>query len=306
MANLTGHVRLHKSIRRNPVWRREPFTYGQAFADLLLLAVDAQSAPQQVWVQGEQIELERGQVGWSISKLAEEWQRTREWVSAFLKWLAGRGMVRVDSNHRRTIITITNYDAYQATDPTTDLAAGQATDPTTEPPHKGKGERGNGKGETGNHKGKGPGGSPPTEREKNFPELPGDDVLAAWFAGFADPARGVAGIPEVWWRGWVSSRLNAQRWPADWQGAARMAFLADFADRHPKALGRGGGVKKMAEKKAGGPDGRTAAQARFEISRDLAEVRERLDAAYETSVEPAPADVKREKELERQLKDLES
>jgi hypothetical protein len=35
-------------------------------------AVDAQSTPQAVWVRGERITLELGQVGWSIAVLAEE------------------------------------------------------------------------------------------------------------------------------------------------------------------------------------------------------------------------------------------
>ena len=293
MANLAGYVQLHKSIRKNPVWKREPFTYGQAFTDLILLAVDAQSAPQCVWIQGEQIVLERGQVGWSISKLADEWHRTRVWVNTFLKWAEGRGMVTVDSNHRRTIITLMNYDAYQpttggnTTECTTECTTGNTTDDT----HKGKGERGNGKGV------KGKDNSP-------LPEIPDDVVLGKYFAEFSDLARGISGIPEGWWRDWVSYRLDRRQWPADWQTAARMAFLADFANRHPKALGvSAGGAKKTAEKNAGRPDARTPAQARFEISRELEGVRERLDACHEIGTEPSAVDVRREKELERLLAD---
>lgn len=300
MATLSGHVRLHKSIRRNPVWKREPFTYGQAFCDLVMLAVDAQSAPQSVWVQGEQIVLERGQVGWSIAGLAKEWQRTREWVSGFLKWAHNKGMLTVDSNHRRTIITLTNYDTYQPTEPSTDLA----TEPSTDLAHKGKGERGNGKGVTGNDN--------PPPREPHFPEMPDDDALAAWFAGLKDLSRGIDGIPEIWWRGWVSSRLNARKWPQDWQQAARMAFLADFAEGHPKALAglpaknkkNGRAPGHFPKKNGGSPDGRTAAQARFELSRELEEVQARLDACHEIGAEPSVADGAREKELQKELRIL--
>ena len=262
-----------------------------------MLAVDAQSAPQSVWVQSEEIVLQRGQVGWSITALATEWKRSRPWVMGFLRWLQDQGMAVVDSNNRRTIITIVNYDAYQAAPVPTGLTTEVPTGLTTELTHKGKGERGkegNGKGERGN---------PP------LPEMPDDGVLAAWFAGFCDPARGVQGIPEVWWRGWVSSRLNAQRWPADWQAAARMSFLGDFANRHPKAIaGIGAQNKKNAAGPSGrmdpAPGGRTVAQARFELSKELEGVRKRLDACHEIGVQPAAADVKREKELQQQLKDL--
>ena len=177
MANLAGCVRLHKGIRKNKIWKREPFTYGQAFCDLLLLAVDAQSAPQSVWVQGQEIVLERGQVGWSIGKLAEEWKRSRPWVMAFLGWARDQGMIEVDSDHRRTIITLINYDAYQTeskaglttddttgdttgltTGDTTGLTTGDTTGLTTGLTHKGKRETGN------REKGKGKGVIPPPGR----------------------------------------------------------------------------------------------------------------------------------------------
>lgn len=294
MANLEGYVHLHKSIRRNPIWLREPFTYGQAFADLVMLAVDAASAPQTVWVQGESVILERGQVGWSIARLAEEWKRTRPWVTAFLKYCAEKGMLTVDSNHRRTIITLCNYDTYQTTDDATGFTTDQTTDQTTDDAtgftHKGKGEMVNGK----------------REKEKdNLPpraEVPDERTLAEWFAGFTDLARGVQGIPEGWWRGWVSSRLNAGRWPEDWQASARQAFLGDWARRHPKAVG--GGYENNAAGAAAKSAGRTPAQARFEVSRELEQVRERLDSAHEINVEPSAADVKREKELEGELKKM--
>jgi hypothetical protein len=83
---LAGSVRIHKRVRCNKVWQREPFTYGQAWIDLLLLAVDASSAPQAVWLRGEQIKLQLGQVGWIVAALAAEWQRSRKWVMALWRY----------------------------------------------------------------------------------------------------------------------------------------------------------------------------------------------------------------------------
>jgi hypothetical protein len=130
-----------------------------------------------------------------------------------------------------------------------------------------------------------------------FSEIPDDKVLAAFFIGFAEPNRGIKGIPEVWWRGWVASRINANRWPKDWNAAARQAFLADFADGHPKATGI-----RNTNKHAG--NGRSLPQARYEMSRELAEVRQRLDG-YDKSHMQLPADdVAREKELEAAIEQL--
>jgi hypothetical protein len=59
----------------------------------------------------------------------------------------------------------------------------------------------------------------------------------------------------------------------------------------------------MAGKKNGnGPTaGRTPAQARFELSRQLDEVAERVDAAYDGAMEPDPKDVVMEKKLRAEL-----
>ena len=53
MANLNGKIALHKRIRRHAIWNREPKCYAAAFADLLLLAVDANCAPQTITIHGE-------------------------------------------------------------------------------------------------------------------------------------------------------------------------------------------------------------------------------------------------------------
>jgi hypothetical protein len=267
--DLAGAVLVYKRIRQNPVWKREPFTYAQAWLDLLLLAVDAQSTPQEVWTRGERITLELGQVGWSIAALAEEWNRSREWVMAFLKWCQNKGMLLQSSSGRGTVITILNYAAYQKTG----AAAGATPDLAEEP-------------------------------EKSLPEIPDDAVLGKFFAEFRDPARGVAGIPEVWWRGWVAHRLNSGKWPADWRRAATMAFLADFQARHPKALGNGNNAAAIG--RDGGRPSATPAQRRFEITRELDEIKARLDSHHETNIQPDANDVRRERELERALKALDA
>jgi len=50
--------------------------------------------------------------------------------------------------------------------------------------------------------------------------------------------------------------------------------------------------------------GLTPAQRRFELSRELEEVKARLDACHQTNIQPEAADVRREKELEKAMKEL--
>lgn len=294
MENLAGCITLDRRVLRHPVWKREPACYGRAWVDLIALANDA---PRVTFIHGEPITLERGQLAWGQRGLAKRWERSDLWVRSFLKFCASQTMIRVDANSRRTIITILNYEVYNPL-PQTQTPTVATTQPQTQTPTG----RGKGKGELEREEGMGIRNSPP---ETPFAEIPSEQTLAEFFAGFKESARGVDGIPEVWWRGWVSSRLNAQKWPGDWQAAARMAFLADFANRHPKALaGLTVKNKKNGAPPAASPDGRTAAQARFEISRELEEVRERLDACHEISAEPAPVDVAREKQLDNDLRQL--
>lgn len=289
---LSGSITITKRMRRHSVWQRPD--YGWAWVDVLLLANDADRI---VMLNGEQVEARRGQMVWSVRGLEKEWQKSAEWIDRFLGFCADHDMLRVEKTKRFTRITVLNYDAYNPvkpdTQPDSDSDTETGTTSDTEPERKREEGRGIGKGE----------GHPP---EIN---VPSNDEVEAFCAAYpGDLARGIpATIPEHWWAGWLAVQLrDLKRFPADWKRSLLLAFRADFLARHPKlAVNNGGwasGFQKKGEKTAGRtgvqPDGRSAAQAAFENSRELEEVRERLNACYETNVPPNPADVAREKELE--------
>lgn len=335
MANLTGSVVLAKRLRKHPVWRRDPASYGHAWADLLMLAVDGSGGPQTFYVRGNPVTLERGQVGWSIVRLAEEWKRSREWVQAFLRFCQDQAMLTVTTSPLGTVITILNYDAYQvppgegigegtgdgevledsttepATEPPSDSTSDSTTEPATEPSadstHNrvmGKGNRVNGKGVSGLR----PQARPP---EGGPSLIPTDAEVAEFCAGYQDLARGIDGIPEGWWSGWLANKLGDHRrpFPANWKRVLALAFTSDFQNRHVKAVPSGPGSafqKKSAALSGGQHGGMSVAQARFKLDRELEQVRERLDACYDTNTEPSAGDVAREKELERQLREMET
>jgi hypothetical protein len=89
----------------------EPFTRGQAWVDLLMLA---QTKPGWIIVRGISVDLDRGQVGYSELSLSERWKWSRNKVRLFIDTLRKRQMVDVKKDNKTTIITILNFDSYQS------------------------------------------------------------------------------------------------------------------------------------------------------------------------------------------------
>ena len=119
--------------------------------------------------------------------------------------------------------------------------------------------------------------------------------FAAQYPG--DLARGIpAVIRDVWSLDWIRYKVSSGTLEKKWREKMVLDWVRDWTNGHPKARGQ-----KNAGIQAGG---RTPAQARFELSRELEDLQERLNAAYETNVEPRHADVQREKELKKLIKNL--
>lgn len=99
---------------------------------------------------------------------------------------------------------------------------------------------------TGEQKGKGMEG---TGTEGNgsgtATEIPSDEDVRLFCTLFQDLSRAIDGIPEVWWRGWLATRLQSRNFPSDWQRCLVNAFIGDFVARHPKAMG----ASSIAQKK---------------------------------------------------------
>ncbi|MDE2103427.1 MAG: hypothetical protein KGL39_39665 [Patescibacteria group bacterium] len=302
---MLGTIHITKRLQRNPVWER--MDYGYCWVDLLMLANDED---RETFIQGERIPLKRGQLAWSLRSLETRWKKSGEWVARYMNFLKDEGNVEIDSNRRRTIITILNYNAYNPLNTVSETVTETGTHTVSETEQKGEVGNGKWKGERAD--------APPPE---DFPEIPDDKTVQCFCGDYRDLARGVdKGIGEVWWRGWLASQIGSRRpFPRRWQRALTAAFTADLVARHPKAISALSGDQQSScldpsgpavggAKKNRGPlaDGRTVAQARFELQRELEQVRERLDACHETNVEPEAGDVRREKELRQALSQLET
>ena len=107
---MDGWVKVHRKIWDNKIWTSEPFTRGQAWIDLLLLANHEYGY---FYLRDHKVEVERGQVGWSQLKLATRWKWSRTKVRKFLNDLEKEQQIKQQQSHTTSIITILNYEEYQ-------------------------------------------------------------------------------------------------------------------------------------------------------------------------------------------------
>lgn len=111
MGENTGWIKLHRKIQDNEFWLSERFNKALAWIDLLLLANHKAAT---IFLRGIELHIERGQTCWSILSLSKRWKWNERTVVNFLNMLQKRGMIQYKTSNVSTIITISNYDSYQA------------------------------------------------------------------------------------------------------------------------------------------------------------------------------------------------
>lgn len=104
-----GWVPVKRQIQEHWLWKDKPFSQGQAWIDLIMLA---NYEDTKMPYKGEIITCERGTVNLSISYLANRWGWSRDKTRRFLKLLEKDGMVTVKATTHRTTITLENYSIY--------------------------------------------------------------------------------------------------------------------------------------------------------------------------------------------------
>ena len=121
---MEGWIKLYRKISDNPIWLSEPFTRAQAWIDLILLATHKNSF---IRVRGIKIDLNRSQIRWSTENLAARWQWSRGKVLRFLNELETVQQIVQQKNNIITVITILNWEKYQADGTTDGTTDGQQT-----------------------------------------------------------------------------------------------------------------------------------------------------------------------------------
>lgn len=120
-----GWIKLHRQLMDHDLWTQEPFTRGQAWVDLLMLANHASA---QFRVRGNLVLVSRGEVARSEDSLAQRWHWSRNKVRRFIAELSEKTIQQIEQQKSPILskIRIINYDLYQSNEPS------GTTDDTTE------------------------------------------------------------------------------------------------------------------------------------------------------------------------------
>ncbi len=108
--SVDGWICLHRKICENWIWSKKPFSEGQAFVDLLLMA---NYKEKKFRLGDEVVTADCGTIVTSKIKLSERWGWSKTKVTSFLKALESDNMITLISDHRKTTISIVNFKAYQ-------------------------------------------------------------------------------------------------------------------------------------------------------------------------------------------------
>jgi hypothetical protein len=108
---MEGFILLHRKIINNPYYFSETFTRSQAWIDLLLIA---NYKPGIFYKRGIRVEVKRGQVGYDTGSLAERWRWSIGKVKRFLNELEMDKQIVQQKTNVTTLISINNYNTYQA------------------------------------------------------------------------------------------------------------------------------------------------------------------------------------------------
>ena len=108
---MSGYARLHRDLIGHPAFRND--AEAMAFAWMILRA---SWRAARVRYKGREVELRRGQLAVSVRDFAGAMDRDKGWVERLLKRLRDRTMIETRAETGVLVISICNYDKYQASD----------------------------------------------------------------------------------------------------------------------------------------------------------------------------------------------
>ena len=108
--DLQGWISVHRQIQNHWLWTDKPFSKGQAWIDMLMLA---NHVDNKILLGNELIEVKAGSFITSEVKLAERWGWSRHKVRDFLDLLQQDKMIVKKSDSKRTTIFLSNYGNFQ-------------------------------------------------------------------------------------------------------------------------------------------------------------------------------------------------
>lgn len=105
-----GWIRLQRSIVEHWLWQDEPYSFGQAWIDLL---ISASWKDHKSYFDGKLETKKAGTVYTSKRYLADRWKWNRRKLDKFLSALELDNMVEIKCTKKCTTINIVNYTLYQ-------------------------------------------------------------------------------------------------------------------------------------------------------------------------------------------------
>lgn len=110
-----GWISIHRQIQSHWLWDDKPFSRGQAWIDLLLMA---NHADNKFMLGNELIEVQAGSFITSELKLMERWGWSKTKVRSFLELLQKDKMIVKKTDRKKTTIFIENYGFFQDSETT--------------------------------------------------------------------------------------------------------------------------------------------------------------------------------------------
>lgn len=110
MTSSTGWISLHRQIQEHWLWEEKPYSKGQAWIDMLLLA---NHKDNKFLLGNELVEVKEGSFITSELKLMERWGWGKSKTRAFLDLLQSDEMIIKKSDRKKTTITIVKFSDFQ-------------------------------------------------------------------------------------------------------------------------------------------------------------------------------------------------
>lgn len=105
-----GWISIYRKIQDSWLWEDKPFSKGQAWIDILLLA---NHKDKKTLIGEELIEVKRGSFITSQRKLMQRWGWGSGRTRKFLKLLQADQMIKLLTDNAKTTVFVNNYEQYQ-------------------------------------------------------------------------------------------------------------------------------------------------------------------------------------------------
>jgi Arc/MetJ-type ribon-helix-helix transcriptional regulator len=139
---MSGYVRSQRDRFGHPLFVGEKFCRGYAWDWIIAKAAWKETTYD---VKGKIVDVQRGQFVASPDEMAKAWNWSRSSVIRFLLRLKTEHMIDQSAEHNKTLITVCNYDKYQAEDVETEQDRGRKSGHKADTKRTAKEEREEGK-----------------------------------------------------------------------------------------------------------------------------------------------------------------